>query len=349
MSKIKYILIAILILMMKSCSSKEHSISVLQFNIWQEGTMVEDGFNMIVDNIIQAYPDMVTFSEVRNYDDIDFISSLTKALSEKGHNYYGNPSNSTGIISKYPIIKQSVVYPLNNDAGSITKALIDVKGKTVALYSAHLDYRHYSCYLPRGYDGSTWQKIDESIIDADSILSQSRKSKRLEAINVFIEDSRQEILQGNIVIMGGDLNEPSHLDWTTETKDLWDHNGAIVEWEVSKKLSDNGFIDTYRYFNSDVVNYPGFTYPSGNDAVEVSKLTWAPEADERERIDFIYFHADNDILLYKSTLFGPPSYIVNGKEHSEVEDKEHQLHSTSTWPSDHKGVISSFRISKHTK
>lgn len=176
MSKTKYILIAIIILMMKSCSSKEHSISVLQFNIWQEGTMVEDGFNLIVDNIIQADPDMVTFSEVRNYDDVDFISSLTKALSEKGHNYYGNPSNSTGIISKHPIIKQSVVYPLSNDAGSIIKALIDVKGRTIALYSAHLDYRHYSCYLPRGYDGSTWQKIDEPITDTDSLYYHKAES-----------------------------------------------------------------------------------------------------------------------------------------------------------------------------
>ena len=56
---------------------------VLQFNIWQEGTSVENGYWGIVDNIVELSPDLITFSEVRNYNGISFISRLVTDL-EKG-------------------------------------------------------------------------------------------------------------------------------------------------------------------------------------------------------------------------------------------------------------------------
>lgn len=57
---------------MTACHSSK-DIKVLQFNIWQEGTVVENGFPAIVENIIALDPDLVTFSEVRNYNDVSFI------------------------------------------------------------------------------------------------------------------------------------------------------------------------------------------------------------------------------------------------------------------------------------
>lgn len=142
---INNILLLFILLISASCkTNNSETLSVLQFNIWSEGTVVEDGFQGIIDNIINANPDIVTFSEVRNYNDSDFILRLTDALQKEGHNYYGNSSTSTGIISKHPIVNQEVIYPLRDDAGSITKAHIDVKGRIVALYAAHLDYRHYA-------------------------------------------------------------------------------------------------------------------------------------------------------------------------------------------------------------
>lgn len=342
---IYYLLTLINMFILFSCTPKQTSISVLQFNIWQEGTMVENGFEGIVDNIINVNPDMVTFSEIRNYNETDFITRLTNALKEKGHNYYGKSSTSTGIISKYSIVEQSVIYPLENDAGSIIKTQINVNGKALVLYSAHLDYRHYSCYLPRGYDGSTWQKIETPITDVDSILSQSRKSHRLNAIKTFLDDSKKEIEKGRIVIMGGDFNEPSHLDWTFETKDLWDHNGVVIEWEVSKSLYEHGFKDTYREKYPDVANYPGFTFPSDNPDVELSKLSWAPGSDERDRIDFIYYYPSNDISLSNSIVVGPTKSVFYGKR-GEEEGKDEFLTPANTWPTDHKAVLSTFTIGR---
>ena len=336
-------LFLLLLLTLSSCIPTEKELSVLQFNIWQEGTVIENGFDAIVDNIIHVNPDLVTFSEVRNYNNVDFIDHLIAELEKKGSTYYGEASESTGIISKYPIVEQTVIYPYVNDQGSILKAVIEIENNTVALYSAHLDYKHYACYLPRGYSGETWQKLELPITNPDSILAANRKSKRLEAIERFIIDAKNEIQKEHIVILGGDLNEPSHLDWQEETKNLWDHNGAVVNWDCSMVLYNNGFKDSYREIYPDAVNYPGFTFPSDNLDVPISKLTWAPDADERERIDFIYYYPHQNISLEDVIIVGPSSSIVRSEREVE-QSKDKFILPPSTWPTDHKAVLSKFKI-----
>lgn len=39
-----------------------------------------------------------------------------------------------------------------------------------------------------------------------------------------------------------------------------------------------------------VVKYPGFTFPANNKDVSPNAITWTPDADERERIDFVYYY-----------------------------------------------------------
>ena len=338
-----FILLCFLQLTLACDSGENHSLKVLQFNIWSEGTAVENGFNAIVDNIIAVSPDMVTFSEVRNYNDVDFISHLTSKLKEKGFIYYGKSSVSTGIISRYPIIEQTVLYPYINDQGSVLKATIEVKKRTIVLYSAHLDYKHYACYLPRGYSGSTWEKLEKPITNVDSILAANRKAYRDEAVSEIIADAKKEIEKEHILIIGGDFNEPSHLDWQENTKDLWDHNGAVVEWDCSKMLYENDFMDTYRELYPDAVNYPGFTFPADNPDAPISKLTWAPEADERERIDFIYYYPDEKITLKDAIIVGPSESIVRSKREEE-QSKDRFILPAGVWPTDHKAVIAIFDL-----
>ncbi len=192
--------------------AKEKTIRVLQFNIWQEGTVVEGGFQAVVDEIIRTGADLVCLSEVRNYNSCRLDQRLVEALAAKGHRYYADKSLDSGILSRYPIKQQWDFFPVINDKGSITKALIDLDGHEVALYSAHVDYRHCSLYLPRGYDGSTWDEMPVPITDTAMIGADNLKSNRDEAIDAFIKDAKLEKQKGRIVILGGDFNEPSHLD-----------------------------------------------------------------------------------------------------------------------------------------
>ena len=328
------------------CMSCQHNtekteLKVLQFNIWQEGTVVENGFPAIVDNILSLDPDMITFSEVRNYNDEDFIERLKQALKQKGLEYYGKSSISTGILSKYPISKQEVIYPLQNDRGSVTKAEITVNDKTVILYSAHLDYTHYACFLPRGYDGITWEKLDTIVTDLHIIQTMNQNSLRDEAVNEIIKDAKKEAEKDRIIIVGGDFNEPSHLDWVESTKDSFDHNGVIYAWDCSTLLYENGFRDAYREIYPDPSSHPGFTFPSNNEHMEVQKLTWAPDADEQERIDFIYFKPNKKLYLKDISIVGPSGSIIRN-ERVKNESNDPLILPHGIWPTDHKAVMATF-------
>jgi len=331
------------ILLINCTPKKQQPLTVLQFNIWQEGTVIKDGYNAIIDEIIYSNADLIALSEVRNYNNTNLNERLIASLKEKGYTFYSEKSEDSGILSKYPILEQSQIFPLKNDHGSITKAIINVNGTQIAFYSGHLDYLNCALYLPRGYHGSTWKKLEAPITDLAEIEKINLQSQRDDAIKIFIEDAKNEINNGRIVIYGGDNNEPSHLDWTEATKNLYDHNGVVMPWNISVNLDENGFLDTYRTVFPNPVTHPGFTYPANNTAINIEKLAWSPEADDRDRIDFIYYYPDSRIKLNNSKVFGPEGDISKNKR---VLEKTHDifLKPLAIWPTDHKAVISEFTL-----
>lgn len=322
----------------------QQELKVLQLNIWQEGSMVPDGMGGIVAIIAQTSPDVVFLCEIRNYNDQKFMPRLLSALHEQGLNYYGKSLDmSVGILSKYKIENSQSAFTLENKSRPMIKATITVNGQNVALYSAHLDYTHYECYLPRGYSGTTWEKIEAPVTDVAYIIEANRVAYRDEAIAAFIKDASTEIEKGNIVIMGGDFNEPSHLDWQENTKKLWDHNGIVIDWDCSMKLTEAGYKDSYREIYPDPVHYPGFTFPAANEDVDISKLTWAPEVDERDRIDFIYYYPVKGLKLKDAKIVGPSGSVYYGKMGPNDAEDEF-IEPLDSWPTDHKGNVAVFTI-----
>jgi endonuclease/exonuclease/phosphatase family metal-dependent hydrolase len=58
------------------------------------------------------------------------------------------------------------------------------------------------------------------------------------------------------VIVAGDFNTPSHLDWTTSTKDM--HCGWQYDWPTTKLLTDEAsMIDSFRAVHPDPKLEPG--------------------------------------------------------------------------------------------
>lgn len=330
-----------LIFCLGSCTDQ---IKILQFNIWQEGTSVENGYSDVIDEIVRSDADFITLSEVRNYKDVELIPRMIADLKEKGKVYYGIHSGAdVGILSKYKIEEQVEVYPLKNDHGSVLKSVVQVGRNRVAVYSAHIDWLNCACYLPRGYNSCNWQKLPEPITDVDSVLYDSRQSKRMEAIAYILADAVKEQRKESLIFIGGDFNEPSHLDWNEQTKDLWDHRGTVIPWDCSTLLYVNGFLDAYRVQYPDVVQNPGFTFPAGNENVDIKKLAWAPDADERDRIDFIYYLPDNRLKLKEISLVGPSKSIVRGERVEETANDRFIL-PQGIWPTDHKAVLATFEI-----
>ena len=213
--------------LLSGCSS-HRNLSMLQFNIWQEGSMIPGGFDAIADEIARLEPDFIMLSEVRNYRDTRFCDRIVNALKERGKTYYSFYSYDSGLLSKHPITDSSTIFPIQDDHGTIYKMKTTVGKQTCAVYTAHLDYQNDTYYEIRGYDGNNWHKMEAPLTDVPTILERNNRSLRNDAIQAFIEDAQKEIEKGNWIFLGGDFNEPSHFDWIEATKDSADHHGVVV-------------------------------------------------------------------------------------------------------------------------
>lgn len=83
---------------------------------------------------------------------------------------------------------------------------------------------------------------------------------RLQSIEELLADeSFQKSMKNSDrepLIVAGDLNTPSHLDWIDATREL--HCNRSVDWPVTRMLVDRGrLIDSYREANIDPLLTPG--------------------------------------------------------------------------------------------
>lgn len=326
--------------------AQKKSFTVFQLNIWHEGTVVPKGYDAIMNEILDKDADVVMLCEVNNQNGVDFVAKLLNDLKANGKQYYGKSSERSvdvATLSKYPILTQHTLYEKENRQGQVLKTKIEIFNHPLIFYSVHLDYTNYACYLPRGYDGATWKKMENPITDVQQILTANRKGKRDEAIRDIITDARQEESKHSIII-AGDFNEPSHLDWVEDNKHMYDRRGAVVPWDCSVMLYGAGYRDAFRFHYPNPTTHPGFTYPSFNKDAPIEKLTWAPEADERERIDYIYFKSlGNTLQLKDIQVVGPESTVRYAQKH-ENDAKDLFWKPLDVWPSDHKGLLATFSI-----
>lgn len=335
-------LFLVFVVVLCSCG-RQRQIKFLQLNIWQEGTVVKGGYDALVDELARTDADFVMLSEVRNYRNTRFCDRITASLKEKGKVYYSFFSDDSGLLSRYPLLDSATVFPLKNDHGSVYKLVADMDGREIAVYTAHLDYRNCAYYDVRGYDGDTWAKLDAPLTDVDSILRKNRASLRDDAIRLFLEDAATERAKGRLVFIGGDFNEPSHLDWTEATKDSADHQGLVIPWTVTTLLAEGGFQDAFRTYYPDPVKNPGYTYPADCKDVDIRKLLWAPEADERERIDYIFYYPAEGLVLSDVKLYGPQGCVLRGIRTPE-RTADTFVAPLGIWPTDHKGLIVEFTL-----
>lgn len=312
-------------------------LNVLTFNVWHGGTKVADGARQIADIIEQTDADVTFLPEVGQ------APAHVAALLGYEH----LTATDTGIVSRYPIVSTDTI------GRWWSKAVLDVNGSEVVVYGGHLEYRWYTTYLPRGYGGEirgdwpagwgSWNKLDAPVTDVEAILAANAQSGRPATAADVVADIAAERAAGRLAIVGGDFNEPPSQDWTAATADLFDHNGVVIPWQTTQTLLDGGLVDAYRTVHPDPAANPGFTWPSDNTLFPTSALTWAPEADERDRIDYIFATPDERLTIDDATVVGPPSTIVRNQR--VVDDSADEIFTPdAVWPSDHKAVLANFTI-----
>lgn len=319
-------------------------LKVMQFNIWLGGSEVPGGVEGIADTVASVEPDVVMLSESTP----ERVKRLLEDLRKRGLTYYDNQNKvDPAVISRYPIIE-------HGSCPFWSKAVVSVGDTEIAVYSGHLEWRYYVTYLPRGYGGGVPEPLETSeyewkeipggpITDSALIERLNEASGRTKVTRTVLEDAEQERSKGRLTLLAGDFNEPSHQDWDYRTRDLFDHHGTDVAWSTTMAIEDAGFRDSYRQINPDPVLTPGFTWPCDNPGAEISQLTWAPKADERDRIDFVFYHPDKRLQLLDSVIVGPPGSIVRSERVQET-GNDRFWRPTWTWPTDHKVVLSTFQV-----
>lgn len=104
-----------------------------------------------------------------------------------------------------------------------------------------------------------------------------------------IEELKSE---GLPILLAGDFNEPSHLDWTNEAVRAGEQP-LRVKYPTSSRLAAAGMQDLYRAVYPDPVAYPGHTWPARpltREYLEDLSLGQIKEqiSTPTDRIDFIY-------------------------------------------------------------
>ncbi|HEX6151581.1 endonuclease/exonuclease/phosphatase family protein [Nocardioides sp.] len=197
-------------------------LSLLVFNVEYGGSRASDA--------VMADLDADVVGVLESYNRLPEIAEAA------GYPYY---NIGLQILSKYPILE-----PAQADG---LYSFIEVRpGEAVAMINTHLDYvQDGPNRLAKGVP------VEEVLASEDEVRTSSLE-KLLPSATSLLED-------GWPVLFTGDLNQPSHLDWTAETADQ--HGGVgPVAWPVSQALVDTGLRDTYRELHPDPAADPGNTW-----------------------------------------------------------------------------------------
>lgn len=197
-------------------------LSLLVFNVEYGGTKATDA--------VLADLDADVVGVLESYQRLPEIAEAA------GYPYY---NLGLQILSKYPILEPSGANGLY--------ALIEVRpGEAVAMVNTHLDYvQDGPNRLARGVP------VEDVLATEDQVRTSSVR-KLLPSAQALLDD-------GWPVLFTGDLNQPSHLDWTAATADQ--HGGlGPVAWPVSRALTGLGLRDTYREVHPDPRTDPGNTW-----------------------------------------------------------------------------------------
>ena len=134
----------------------------------------------------------------------------------------------------------------------------------------------------------------------------------------------------------------SFRDWTPEMSSEFGHNGYTVQWPVTTMLERDGFKDMWRTVYPDPMRNPGITYPSDVPSLPADKICWAPKADDRDRIDFLFGSAGVEPV--EAFLLGPRTSMCRSVRVKET-DSDSIADVSDKWFSDHKGVMVKFVVS----
>jgi exonuclease III len=210
------------------------------------------------------------------------------------------------VVSRHPIID-----PPGSDGKFVYVEISP--GEIVAIANVHLPSDPY---------GPNWirdQRAPQEVGDMERTL-------RLPKIEPYLSVLRAVHEQGIPVFLTGDFNSPSHADWTPEVIGTRPFVEYPFDWPVSLAVVGAGFHDSFRDSHPDPVAHPGFTWWAKRERIR----DYNPgDGDPRDRIDFLWYAG--------------PATVTSSEIVGEAGAEGVSIH-VMPWPSDHRGVVSSFDV-----
>lgn len=264
------------------------SINLMEFNIFHGGHELGEqvGVNRVVEVIKESGADIIGMLET--------YGSGAEIADALGYHFYLRSSNLS-IMSKFPIEQTwDIFQPFNCSAATIRIS----QTQTINYVNLWLNWQPLT-------DAQVKAKMPVEEMEAQELPTRYRE------LNEILKGMKPMFDQKDVpVIVSGDFNSGSHLDWTDEARHLFE--GYAMRWPTSVLMQEKGFKDSYRELHPDPVKDPCLTWST------MSKL------DIQYRIDFIYYQ---------------------GKKIKAVTSEMIDKHPVR-FPSDHAAMITTFKFKK---
>lgn len=225
------------------------TLKLFSWNIWFGGREIDDAATKQAAVLDAEDVDIVFLQEC--YGDAGLRVGRNTGMTVAQQDY------DCAVLSPSPIRMLAT-----ETASYATAALVQTKLGEVLAWSVHLASWDYGPY-----------RADELPKNAEEVFAQSGEQKRTaEAQEILDETARLLEELGDIpVVVAGDFNVPSGLDWNGEHR-------PEVAWPATQKLMEAGFTDAFREVHPDLSAAPGLTWS------QIESL----ENEPRDRIDFIF-------------------------------------------------------------
>ncbi|MBZ4016416.1 HAD-IA family hydrolase [Streptomyces purpurogeneiscleroticus] len=289
-------------------------LKVMSWNLWFGGTKVDDHRDKQLRILLDADVDLVGIQE-------NHFTAAEELAAALGWDYHQAGQN-LAVLSRYPIEARHGSPDPGFYGGTGVTVRLDTRTDTglpheVVLWSTHLNYTPYGPY-DACFDGLT----------AAELADREASSGRLAQMHDMLDAMAGQLADRDTtpVLLLGDFNAPSHLDWTEATAPLHGGRGA-VPWPVTRAAEAAGLRDSYRTIHADPLRHPGFTWSPIHDAHEDGSGRPEPQ----DRIDFV---------LYAGAALMPrtsAAYVTGANNlFPDV--------AANDWPSDHAAVLTSFDL-----
>lgn len=272
-------------------------VTVLTYNMWQGSEAANHHIGEALEVIKASGATIAGLQEAYSWQEDGSYADNGAVLAEMlGWNYFSQ--GGPGILTMYEICDSTA-----NNRG--VKLKID-NNRYLWIFNSHLFHMPYQPYQLGNKEYGDFPFIST----AEEAIRYARQA-RFGETESYIREIASIENEGWPVILTGDFNEPSHLDWTKKAADAGLYPIPVL-WPTMVAYTETGLKDAWRVKFPNEVQKPGHTWSSIDSPGEI-----------HDRIDFVLFKGEKLEVMEAAT-------IGFGDGISDIAIKD--------YPSDHRAV-----------